>query len=299
MAKETIVETHASEFKKKNQGWARFLDTFKRVFKTPSAKLGGVMFLIIVLISIFAPIIAPYDPYQMDYAAMHAGPSLRHLCGTDELGRDILSRLMYGGRYSLTLGILADLLGQLCGVIIGSIAGYFGGKVDNYIMRLLDVWQALPGLLLTIIMSAVLGPGFFNTILALSIGGIPRGARMTRGQILAERGKEYLEAAQSINCSSGAIMFTHLLPNVISPTIVSFTMNVGGTITMAASLSYLGLGIQPPLPEWGAMLSAGTELMRSYPHVIFWPGLMIGICVLSINLIGDGLRDALDPKLRH
>lgn len=293
------VAAKISERKGMNRRRAPVADTFKRVFKTPSAKLGGVMFAIIVLAAIFAPLIAPYDPYQMDYTAMHTGPSLRHLCGTDELGRDIFSRLIYGGRYSLTLGILADLLGQACGVIIGSFAGYFGGKTDNLIMRLLDVWQALPGMLLTIIMSAVLGPGFFNTILALAIGSIPRGARMTRGQILAERGKEYLEAAQSINCSSGSIMFTHLLPNVISPTIVSFTMGVGGTITMAASLSYLGLGIQPPSPEWGAMLSAGTELMRSYPHVIFWPGLMIGICVLSINLIGDGLRDALDPKLRH
>ena len=167
------------------------------------------------------------------------------------------------------------------------------------IMRLLDIWQALPALLLTIILSAVLGPGFFNTILALSIGGVPRGARMTRGQILAERGKEYLEAATSINCSSSAIMFVHLLPNVISPTIVSATMQVGGTITMAASLSYLGLGIQPPTPEWGAMLSEGTAVMRAYPHIILFPGLMIGICVLAINLIGDGLRDALDPKLRH
>jgi ABC-type dipeptide/oligopeptide/nickel transport system permease subunit len=235
----------------------------------------------------------------MDFTAMHASPSAKHILGTDELGRDILSRLIYGGRYSLTLGILADLIGNAVGVIIGSIAGYYGGKVDNIIMRLLDIWQALPAMLLTIILSAVLGAGFFNTILALAVGGVPKGARMTRGQILAERGKEYLEAAQSINCSGGTIMFTHLLPNVISPTIVSATMGVGGTITMSASLSYLGLGIQPPTPEWGAMLSAGTELMRSYPNVILWPGIMIGICVLAINLIGDGLRDALDPKLRH
>ncbi|MBE6017116.1 MAG: ABC transporter permease [Lachnospiraceae bacterium] len=277
----------------------RFWDTFRRIFKTPSAKLGGILLAIIVMVSIFAPLIAPYDPFAMDYSAMHAPSSLKHLCGTDDLGRDILSRLIYGGRYSLTLGILADLIGQIVGIAIGSIAGYFGGRTDNIIMRILDIWQALPSMLLTIILSAVLGAGFFNTIIALSIGGIPRGARMTRGQILAERGKEYLEAAQSINCSSTTIMFTHLLPNVISPSIVSATMQVGGTITMAAGLSYLGLGIQPPTPEWGAMLSEGTQLMRSYPHVIFWPGLTIGICVLAINLIGDGLRDALDPKLRN
>ena len=295
----TAATTEAKTLPQNRKKQNRALDTFKRIFKTPSAKLGGVLFAIIVLAAIFAPWIAPYDPRAIDYAAMHAGPSLKHLCGTDEVGRDILSRLIYGARYSLALGLLADLIGQTVGVVIGSIAGYFGGRVDNTIMRLLDVWQALPGMLLTIVMSAVLGPGFVNTIIALGIGGIPRGARMVRGQILAERGKEYLEAAQSINCPSRAIMFVHLLPNVISPVIVSATMQVGGTITMSASLSYLGLGVQPPTAEWGAMLSAGAELMTSYPHVIFWPGLAIGICVLSINLMGDGLRDALDPKLRH
>ena len=281
--------------KRPNHTW----DTIKRIFKTPSAKLGGILFAIIVLASIFAPLIAPYDALTMDFSAMHVGPCAKHLLGTDEFGRDIFSRLLYGGRYSLTLGILADLMGQVAGVVIGSLAGYFGGKVDSIIMRLLDIWQAIPSMLLTIILSAVLGPGFFNTILALAIGSVPRGARLTRGQILAERGKEYLEAAQSINCSSGAIMFSHLLPNVISPSIVAATMQVGSTITMAASLSYLGLGIQPPTPEWGAMLAAGTEVMRSYPLIILWPGIAIGLTVLSINLIGDGLRDALDPRLHH
>lgn len=281
--------------KKPHHSW----ESFRRIFKTPSAKLGGVLIVIYVLVAILAPLIAPYDPLSMDYMAFHATSSAKHLLGTDQLGRDILSRLMYGARYSLTLGILADLFGEILGVILGSISGYFGGKTDNIIMRVLDIWQALPALLLTIIMSAVLGPGFLNTVIALGIGAVPRSARLTRGQILAERGKEYLEAAQSINCSSGAIMFVHLLPNVISPTIVSATMQVGTTITMAASLSYLGLGIQPPTPEWGAMLAEGTQLMRSYPHIIFWPGLTIAICVLAINLVGDGLRDALDPKLRH
>ena len=294
-AAKAITAAQLPARKKPRHGW----ETLKRVFRTPSAKLGGVLILIYVLAAVLAPLIAPYDPLSMDYMAIHAAPSLRHLCGTDQLGRDILSRLIYGARYSLTLGILADLFGELLGVVIGSIAGYFGGKTDNLIMRILDIWQALPALILTIIMSAVLGPGFVNTIIALGLGAVPRGARLTRGQILSERGKEYLEAAQSINCSSGSIMFVHLLPNVISPTIVSATMQVGTTITMAASLSYLGLGIQPPTPEWGAMLSEGTQLMRTYPHVIFWPGLIIAVCVLAVNLVGDGLRDALDPKLRQ
>lgn len=292
-------KTAAKSAVKKRKGTNRAWDTAKRVFKTPSAKVGGVIFLIILFCAVFANLIAPYGPYEMDFTSMYATPSLKHLCGTDALGRDIFSRLLYGARWSLVLGILADVIGQFAGVVIGSIAGYFGNKADMYIMRLLDIWQAIPGMLLTIIMSAVLGPGFFNTILALAISAVPRGARMTRGMILAERGKEYLEAAQSINCSSATIMFSHLLPNVISPTLVSATMQVGGTITTAAGLSYLGLGVQPPTPEWGAMLSDGTSLITSYPHIILFPGLVIGICVLAINLMGDGLRDALDPKLRH
>ena len=284
---------------KQRTGLSRTWETAKRVFKTPSAKLGGILFLIFLICALFAEVIAPYGPYEMDYVNMYATPSWKHLCGTDSLCRDIFSRLIYGARWSLTLGILADVLGQLGGVVVGSIAGYFGGKTDTYIMRFMDIWQAIPSMLLTIIMSAVLGPGFGNTILALAISAVPRGARMTRGMILAERGKEYLEAAQSINCSSGVIMFSHLLPNVISPTLVAATMQVGSTITMAASLSYLGLGVQPPTPEWGAMLSEGTAVLRSYPHMILFPGIVIGICILSINLMGDGLRDALDPKLRH
>ena len=284
---------------KQRTGFHRTWETAKRVFKTPSAKLGGVLFLIFLFCAVFAELIAPYGPYEMDYVNMYATPSWKHLCGTDSLGRDIFSRLIYGARWSLTLGIVADVVGQLGGVVVGSIAGYFGGKTDTYIMRFMDIWQAIPSMLLTIIMSAVLGPGFGNTILALAISAVPRGARMTRGMILAERGKEYLEAAQSINCSSSVIMFSHLLPNVISPTLVAATMQVGGTITMAASLSYLGLGVQPPTPEWGAMLSEGTAVLTSYPHMILFPGIVIGICILSINLMGDGLRDALDPKLRH
>ncbi len=297
MAAKTMTKTAAvpTAPKRPNRTW----ETAKRVFKTPSAKLGGIIFLIFLFCALFANVIAPYGPYEMDYVNMYATPSWKHLCGTDSLGRDIFSRLIYGARWSLTLGIVADLVGVIIGVVIGSIAGYFGGKTDNLIMRLLDIWQAIPGMLLTIILSAVLGPGFFNTILALGISAVPRAARMNRGMILAERGKEYLEAAQSINCSSGVIMFSHLLPNVISPTLVSATMQVGGTITMAASLSYLGLGVQPPTPEWGAMLSEGTGVIRSYPHILLFPGLVIGLCVLSINLMGDGLRDALDPKLRH
>lgn len=273
-------------------------DTFKRIFQTPSAKIGGVIFLLIVLISVFAPILAPYDPQAMDFSAIYSSPSLKHLCGTDKFGRDIFSRLMYGGRYSLSLGLIADVVGHALGIILGSIAGYIGGKVETAIMRFLDIWQAIPAMLMTIMLSSIFGAGFWQTILALSIGTIPQTARIIRGQILAEKSKEYLEAAESINCSSYKIMFSHLLPNVVSPIIVSMTMGIGSVITQAAGLSYLGLGVPVGTPEWGVMLTEGTSVIQTYPFIILFPGLIIGLCVLSVNQMGDGIRDALDPKLR-
>ncbi len=281
--------------KKRRPQW---IDTFFRVFHTPSSKLGGVLFAIIAIMCIFAPVFAPYDPVAMDIANIYQGPSLAHICGTDALGRDVFSRLLYGGRYSISLGLLAALFGNFIGVVLGSIAGYFGGFIENLIMRLMDILAALPGMLLAIIISSVLGPGFFNTVLAMSVGGIPMAARMIRGQILGERSKEYLEAAESINCTRRSIMFKHLLPNVISPLLVNITTSIGFTITGAASLSYIGLGVQPPTPEWGAMLSDGSAQILNYPYLLAFPGIILGLCVFSINLMGDGLRDALDPNLR-
>ncbi|MCC8102824.1 MAG: ABC transporter permease [Clostridiales bacterium] len=288
------TSTVKKKYKKKSQGW----QTFKRVFKTPSAKLGGVLLAIIIFIAIFAPLLAPYGPYQMDLLNTFASPSLQHWFGTDAMGRDILSRMMYGAKYSLSLGLLTAFIGTVLGLVLGSLAGYFGGITETIIMRFCDIWGAIPGMLLNIVISASLGSGFFNTILAMSVGTFPGGARMTRGQILAERSKEYLEAAESINASKASIMFKHLLPNVISPTIVQTTMAIGGNITAAAGLSYLGLGVQPPTPEWGAMLSDGTTYINSHPYMLLWPGIVIGVTVLAINLVGDGVRDALDPKLR-
>jgi ABC-type dipeptide/oligopeptide/nickel transport system permease subunit len=294
------VNTAAAQQKKTGaKKKSQLLATLGRVFRTPSAKLGGVLFVLIVVLSVGAPLFAPYDPYAANLRNVYASVSASHICGTDYLGRDIFSRILYGGRYSLSLGICAAFVGNFLGVVIGSIAGYFGGKVEMVIMRLCDIWAAIPGTLLSIIIASALGAGFLNTIIAMSIGGIPFGARMVRGQILAERSKEYLEAAESIDCSKVSIMFKHLLPNVISPTIVNATMAIGGTITGAAGLSYLGLGVRPPTPEWGAMLSDGTPYIMTHPTLVLFPGLAIGICVLSINLMGDGVRDALDPKLRN
>ncbi len=275
------------------------LETLVRTVKAPSAKLGAALFIAMVLVCIFGPYLSPYDIADFDLLNMKAPPSLAHPFGTDALGRDILVRIMYGGRYSLALGLLTSVLGSVVGVVVGSIAGYFGGPTETIIMRLMDIWSAIPGMLLCLLISSTLGRGFVNTILALAVGSVPGGVRMQRAQILRERGKEYLEAAESINCPKSKIMFKHLLPNVISPTIVNATMNIGFTITMAASLSYIGLGIEATIPEWGAMLADGRGDILNSPHIILFPGLFIAITVLAINLLGDGLRDALDPKLRN
>ncbi|MCD7807122.1 MAG: ABC transporter permease [Lachnospiraceae bacterium] len=275
-----------------------FTQSFKRLLKNKAATVALIALLILVLLAIFAPLITPYQYDEMDYYAINSAPSLKHWFGTDSLGRDLLSRLLYGGRYSLSLGFAASFLSSAVAVVIGSVAGYYGGRVDNIILRICDVVQAIPGMLLAIVLSTLLGNGYFNTILALAIGGIPSSVRMTRSMTMSVRGNEYLEAAQSINCSSSRIMFRHILPNILSPLIVGMTMGMSSVIMLAASLSFLGLGVQPPLPEWGAMLSAGRNYISNYPWLTIFPGIFIFITCLSINIFGDGLRDAMDPKLK-
>ena len=276
---------------------------FRRVLRQLSynrgAMIGAAILLIEVILAILAPWIAPYDYNKIDILNAMQGPSAAHWFGTDDMGRDILSRILIGSRYSLSLSILAVLFGLLLGCVVGSIAGYFGGKVDNIIMRVLDIIQSLPSMVLVIVLSAVLGSGFFNTILALSIGGIPGSARLLRAQMLKVRENEYIEAARSINCSKFRIVVKHLLPNSFSPMIVSSTMGVASMLVSAAGLSFLGLGVQPPAPEWGAILSSSRQFIRNSPYMALFPGLAIAITVLSLNMMGDGLRDALDPKLKR
>jgi ABC-type dipeptide/oligopeptide/nickel transport system permease subunit len=275
-----------------------WMQTLMRVFEGPAAKVGLVMLIIILVLCLGAPLFTQYTVNDMDLLNMNALPSKEHLLGCDSMGRDLWTRLLYGGRTSIALGILGSLFAAVGGTLVGLVAGYFGGQVDNLIMRFCDVWSAIPGMLLCMLVASVLGNGFFQTIVALGVGAIPNGARMTRGQILSERTKEYLEAAESINVSKSGIMIHHLLPNVLSPTLVGTTMGVGGTIMQAASLSYIGLGVDPLQPEWGAMLSSAKTIFNTYPHEMLYPGLAIGLFVFSINLMGDGLRDAMDPKLR-
>lgn len=290
-----VAKGATMERKKKE---SQFSLVMKRLAKNRLAMAGLCITLLLFLLALLSPVIMPYAYDELNMIDRFAKPSLRHLCGADEMGRDIFSRLLYGARWSLALGFLATIISTAIGMVIGSVVGYFGGTVDTVVMRFIDILQAIPGILLAIAISACLGSGFANTIIALSIGGIPMTVRLLRGSIMGVRKMEYLEAAQTINCSVPRLIVRHILPNSISPIIVSVTMGIGNTILMAASLSYIGLGVQPPTPEWGAMLSAGRTYMRDYPHMVLFPGVAIALVVLSLNMLGDGLRDAMDPKLK-
>lgn len=283
--------------------WAARLASVKefwrRLLKSGSSKLGFAMLAAIVLLCLVGPFLTPYDFSAISVELIKAPPSLAHPLGCDAMGRDMLARIMLGGRSSLLLGFAGALFASILGIILGVSAGYFGGAAEEIIMRFMDIWSALPGMMLCILVSAAMGSGLFPTILALAIGGIPGAVRMERGQVLSERTKEYIEAAESINCSRLTIMFKHLLPNTIQPMIVNMTMSIGATIGMAASLSYIGLGVQPPTPEWGAMLSEGKSYIETAPMMLLVPGMAIALTIFSINLLGDGLRDALDPKMRN
>lgn len=289
------IKSVENRIKKESQ----FTQVMQRLRKNKVSMAGLLMIVLLVVTAIFSPLLTPYDYAAMDMKNMFAGPTAAHLFGCDDLGRDIFSRLLYGSRASLSMGILATFLATGIGVILGSVVGYYGGWVDNIIMRILDIFQAIPGTLLAIAISAALGPGFGNTIIALSIGGIPMTVRLLRGSILTIRNQEYIEASEKINCSRLRVILVHILPNSVAPLIVSVTMGIGNTILMAASLSYIGLGVQPPTPEWGAMLAGGKAVITKYPHLCIFPGLCIMVVVLAFNMLGDGLRDAMDPKLKN
>ena len=277
---------------------SQFWLTLGRLKRNHLAMVGLVIIVVMIILALLAPYISPYPYEAADFKNRYATPSAEHWFGTDELGRDIFSRLLYGSRYSLRIGLISVAISAIGGIFFGALAGYFGGAVDNIIMRLLDVLQAMPGIVLAIAISAALGPGLTNSVIALSISSIPGYARMTRASILNVRKMEYLEAATSINCSNARIIWKHVLPNALSPLIVQATMGIAGAIMGAAMLSFIGLGVQPPTPEWGAMLSAGRNYIRNYPHMVIFPGITIMLAVLSLNMVGDGLRDALDPKLK-
>jgi peptide/nickel transport system permease protein len=270
----------------------------RRMLKNPKAVTGIVILLILVLVAVFAPLIMPYEYAAADVPGRLSPPSFSHLFGTDQLGRDVLSRMMFGGRFSLTIGIASIILAVVLGLIFGSLAGYFGGWVDMIIMRVLDIIQSIPGLLMAICISSVLGPGFWQCIVSVALASLPDYIRMLRATMMSIRGSEYIEAAVSINCSKFRIIAVHVLPNTVSPLIVTATMGIAMAILTASSMSFIGLGVQAPLPEWGAMLSDAKSYIREYPYLVTFPGMAIMITVLAVNMIGDALRDALDPKLK-
>ena len=276
---------------------SRLKETWRRLKKNKIAVISLFVIILILLVALFAPLLAPY-PY--DYQDYDAEPftqfTKEHWLGTDRLGRDVLSRLLYGSRQSLEIGILSTFFAATIGIIIGSISGYYGGWTDTLIMRLLDVFQGIPMFLLTVTLAAVLGPSLRNAILAISISSVPGYARLMRASILTVCGNEYIEAARSINVKDARMIRKHVIPNAISPLIVSITMSLGTTILAGAGLSFIGLGVQPPIPEWGGMISDARGFLRDHLFLSLYPGLCVMITVLAFNLLGDGLRDALDPR---
>jgi peptide/nickel transport system permease protein len=261
--------------------------------------VGLVLISLIVLIGLFIPVISPYDPYvDSNLSESRFPPSLQHLFGTDRLGRDIFRRIIHGTQVSLLIGFVVVFASGTFGVVLGLIGGYFGKAADTVIMRLMDILLAFPGILLAIAIVAVRGPGLVNTIIAVAVVGVPGYARVVRSVVLSVRERDYVHAARMIGVGNMRIMFVHILPNSLSPIIVQMTLGVGGAILFAAALGFLGLGVQPPIPEWGAMISDSVPFLRQSPHMVFFPGMAIMITVLGFNLLGDGLRDALDPQLR-
>ncbi|ELY4774723.1 glutathione ABC transporter permease GsiD [Cronobacter turicensis] len=276
--------------------WHEFWHRLKR---QPVALVAGGFVLLLIALALFAPWIAPFDAENyFDYDRLNEGPSMVHWFGVDSLGRDIFSRVIVGARISLAAGVFAVLTGALIGTVLGLLAGFYEGWWDRVIMRICDVLFAFPGILLAIAVVAVMGSGMANVIIAVAIFSIPAFARLVRGNTLVLKHQTFIESARSIGASDATILFRHILPGTVSSIVVYFTMRIGTSIISAASLSFLGLGAQPPTPEWGAMLNEARADMVMAPHVAIFPSLAIFLTVLAFNLLGDGLRDALDPKIK-
>lgn len=273
-----------------------FGEVMVRFMRKPIAVFGAVILVVIIALCLLAPAIAPYDYDAQDISRKFTEPCREFICGTDNLGRDIFSRLLYGGRISLMVGFVSAFSAAAIGVIIGAVSAFYGKRTDIIIMRILDVFMALPQTLLAIVIAAMIGTGIKGAIIAVSVATIPRYAQVVRGPILAIRNQEFVEAAFAIDAKDSRIILRHILPNVLSPIIVQVTMGVGSAITMAASLSFLGLGVQPPYPEWGALISAARVYILDHAYMVTFPGVAIAMVVLALNLLGDGLRDAMDPR---
>jgi ABC-type dipeptide/oligopeptide/nickel transport system permease subunit len=287
--------TKPKEFKQISQ----LQETLRRLKHNRMALIGLLIISIFVLCAALAPWIAPYDPTRASLRHALQKPSSESPLGRDELGRDMLSRIIYGARISLSIGLISVSIGAVIGIPIGAISGYYGGKTDLIVQRLIDIMLAFPGMLLAIVVVSTLGVGLRNVMIAVGIVSIPIYVRLVRGSVLSIKEQEYISAAKALGSGDLRIIFRHILPNCLGPIIVQSTLQIATAILWAAGLGFLGLGAQPPTPEWGTMLSKGRVYIRVAPHVTTFPGLAIVLSVLGFNLLGDGLRDALDPRLKR
>ncbi len=293
-------ETRERIFKKKNEiSVPLWLESWRRLIRRPTATLGMVIFIVLVIMALFPSLIAPEGYDNQQYGRLFQPPNAQNIMGTDNLGRDVFSRILYGARYSMGVGFFAVIFALLIGGTMGSIAAFYGGRADSLIMRFLDIVLSIPSILLAIAITSILGTSIINLTIAISISSFPHYARIVRAAILSIKEQEFVEAARAIGASDVRIIFRHLLPNAMAPIIVQATVGLGGAILSCAALSFIGLGIQPPLPEWGTMLSTGREYIREYWWLVIFPGMFIMLAIFSVNLFGDGLRDALDPRLKQ
>ena len=286
-----------ADIKKKSQ----FVEVWKRLCRNKTAVLGLVIVALLTLMAILSPILIDYETQviKTNYSEALQAPSADHWFGTDEMGRDILLRVMYGSTVSLSIGVVTVAVSLTVGLILGAAAGYFGGKTDMIIMRIMDIFLAIPGTLLAICIVASLGNSIPNLVIAQAVSSIPTFSRVVRGAVITARDADYVEAARAIGAKDATIIFHEVLPNSLAPIIVQTTLQVASVILSIAGLSFIGLGIPAPRPEWGAMLSTGRDFLRDAPHLTAFPGMAIMFAVFAMNLMGDGLRDALDPKLKN
>ncbi|EWG11521.1 nickel transporter permease [Cytobacillus firmus] len=278
---------------------AKGADLAKALIRNKMSLVGGSIVFIYIILAVLAPLISPYDPYEIDLVNKLQPPSADHIMGTDDKGRDIFSRILYGSQLSLAVGFVSVFIGALFGIVLGIISGYYGGWVDTIIMRFIDVLLAFPGLLLALAIVSALGPSLINVMIAVGVFSIPTFARIVRGSTLSVKKMEYVDAIRVLGASDLKIIFVHILPNIMSPIIVQGTLRLATSILSVAGLSFLGMGAQPPTPEWGAMLSDGRDFLFTAPHIALFPGIAIALIVLGFNLFGDGLRDALDPRMKN
>jgi peptide/nickel transport system permease protein len=293
----TLTISSPSETKTRPQAgpWRR---AWRKLARNRIAMLGLMTVVFFVVLAVFAPWIAPNDPLATSWGAIRKAPSAAYWFGTDELGRDVLSRVVWGTRASLMAGVVSVTISLVLGVLIGMVAGFFGGWVDNIISRITDAFLACPFLILAIALAAFLGPSLTNAMIAIGVSAAPIFVRLTRAQVINVKVEDYIEAAKAVGCSPLRIAISHILPNITAPVIVQSTLAIAAAVIAEASLSFLGLGQQPPAPSWGSMLNTAKNFMDNAPWMAIWPGLAIFVLVLAFNLLGDGLRDALDPRHR-